>query len=582
MPQLPSLDYEYADRSMVDTFAGYNHHLKIAEGEFYDTHNLTSAYYPLLAERKKRGLVAQLTAPGGLLGKDKLAYVDNGTLYYDGEATPITNLTAGEKQLVSMGAYICIFPDKVYYNTAEPDDYGSMEAYYSSTGIVKYTLCRVDGTEYAAPTVSEAAPENPENAELWLDTSKETHVLKQYSSATKDWTAIPTVYTRIQFISGGEIPGLFKVYDGVTISGAAVEAVNGDKVIYALGGSESMLDYIVVIGLLEQTLEQSTGTVSISRSVPQMDYICESQNRLWGCYYGSDGEQNLNEIYCCALGDFKNWRQYMGLSTDSWTASVGSDGAWTGAVNYLGYPTFFKEDRIHRVAISSIGAHQISETACRGVQRGSSKSLCVVNETLFYKSRSDICAYQGGFPAQVSEALGDELYSEAVAGTIRDRYYISMKDSAGEPQLFVYDLEKKLWMHEDNFRADFFARVGDELYALSGNLLYAMQGSRGEPEPYISWMAETGILYYQQPDKKYVSRFNVRLQMEEGAEMKIYIQYDSMGEWELKGTVKLKGTNTVNVPIRPRRCDHMRIRLVGKGMFRLFSIAKIISYGSDV
>ena len=95
-------------------------------------------------------------------------------------------------------------------------------------------------------------------------------------------------------------------------------------------------------------------------------------------------------------------------------------------------------------------------------------------------------------------------------------------------------------------------------------------------------MAETGILYYQQPDKKYVSRFNVRLQMEEGAEMKIYIQYDSMGEWELKGTAKLKGTNTVNVPIRPRRCDHMRIRLVGKGMFRLFSIAKIISYGSDV
>lgn len=577
--QLPSLDYEYSDRSVTDTFAGYNHKLKIADGEFYDTRNLTSEYYPLLAERRKRGLVKQLTAPGGLLGKEKLAYVDNGVLYYDGEATGLTGLTPGEKQLVSMGAYICIFPDKKYYNTADANDRGSMEAYYTSTGAVKYTMCRVDGTDYGTATVSTAAPEEPENAALWIDTSKETHVLKQWSSATKEWVSIPTVYTKVQFISKGELPGLFREYDGVTIGGAEAD-VNGDKVIYAMGGSESEFDYIVVTGLLEQAVTQETGSVSLSRSVPQMDFICESQNRLWGCYYGSDGEQSLNEIYCCALGDFKNWRQYMGLSTDSWTASVGSDGPWTGAVNYLGYPTFFKEDRIHRVSISTSGAHSINETACRGVQKGSEKSLAVVNEILLYKSRGDVCAYQGGFPAKVSEALGDGLYSDAAAGTVRDRYYISMKDSDGKAQLFVYDVGKKLWMHEDGFEADCFARVGDELYALSGKLLCAMQGSTGEKEPYISWMAETGMLYYQQPDQKYVSNFSLRLSLEEGAELTIYIEYDSTGEWERKGTIKFRGTKAVNVPIRPRRCDHMRIRLEGKGRVRLYSIAKLVTYGS--
>ena len=171
MPQLPTLDYEYTDREVTDTFAGYNHKLKIGAGEFYDTENLTSAYYPLLAERKKRGLVKQLTAPGGLLGKEELAYVDNGTLWYNGEPTALTGLTAGEKQLVSMGAYICVFPDKKYYNTADAGDHGSMEAYYTSTGTVKYTMCRTDGTEYAKPTVSAAAPEQPENAALWIDTS---------------------------------------------------------------------------------------------------------------------------------------------------------------------------------------------------------------------------------------------------------------------------------------------------------------------------------------------------------------------------------------------------------------------------
>lgn len=580
--QLPEMGYEYTDRDVTDTFAGYNHNMKIADGEFYDTENLTTAYHPLLGERKKRGLVKQLTAPGGLLGKDKLAYVDDGTLYYDNAATPITGLTAGEKQLVSMGAYICIFPDKKFYNTADETDYGSMEAFYSSTGNVKYTMCRADGSEYAKPTVSETEPLNPENAALWIDTSKNTHVLKQYSAAQGDWVSIPTVYTKMTFISQGEIATHFKVYDGVTVTGAGVDELNGDKVIYALGGDADTFDYVVVIGLLEQAFEQTSGNVSLARSVPQMDFVCENQNRLWGCYYGTDGEENYNEIYCCALGDFKNWRQYMGLSTDSWTASVGSDGAWTGAINYLGYPTFFKEDRIHRVSVSSVGAHTLTETACRGVQKGCEKSLAVVNETLLYKSRSDVCAYQGGFPASISEPLGEEMYFDAVAGTVRDKYYISMKNSNGEYQLFVYDMGKKLWIREDNFKADSFARIDDELYAVSGKLMYAMLGSEGELEAFVPWRAETGILYYQYPDKKYVSRFNVRCQMEAGAELNLYIEYDSSGEWENKGTVKLKGTGTLTVPVRPRRCDHMRIKLEGKGMFRLFSIAKIITFGSDV
>ena len=138
MGLLPTLGWEYSEREVTDTFAGYNRNLKIGDGEFFHTENLTSAYYPLLANRKKRGRVSVLTAPGGLLAKEKLAWVDNGTLYYDGTATPVTGLGGGEKQLVSMGAYIVIFPDKVFYNTADPADHGSLEATYTSTGAVAY------------------------------------------------------------------------------------------------------------------------------------------------------------------------------------------------------------------------------------------------------------------------------------------------------------------------------------------------------------------------------------------------------------------------------------------------------------
>lgn len=582
MAVLPSLKNEYINREVTDCFSGYRRRLRIEAGELYDCKNLSAANFPLLSNRGKRGRLCTLESPGGLGAKDKLIWVDGGRLYYDGVPTALSGLSPGEKQLVSMGAYVCVFPDKRYYNTARPADYGSMEARFTSSGAVRFSLCMVDGSEYKKPTASERAPETPENAELWIDTAAKPHVLRQWSQALGEWVEVISVYTKLSFSSGGELERLFSVHDGVSISGADIEEVNGEKLICAIGGDRDSGDYVVVPGLLEEAYTQNEGSIAIERRVPDMDFVIECRNRLWGCKYGESEGQNLNELYCCALGDFKNWRQFMGLASDSWNASVGSEGAWTGAVNFMGSPVFFKENRIHRIIVSAYGAHSCAETVCRGVQPGCHKSLQQVNETLYYKSRGDICAWQGGFPLSVSEALGDEVYDSAAAGAVGDSYYISMRNRDGCWVLFVYDVKKQIWMKEDGLCVTDFAALSGELYALSQNSIYALRGSCGEKESHVDWMAESGILYYQYPDRKYLSRYNFRLQMEEGAQMDIYIQYDSSGIWERKGRIKFRGTGTVTVPIRPRRCDHMRIRLEGKGEFRLFSVAKILSIGSDV
>ena len=158
-----------------------------------------------------------------------------------------------------------------------------------------------------------------------------------------------------------------------------------------------------------------------------------------------------------------------------------------------------------------------------------------------------------------------------------------MRGADGIYDLFVYDIRHGLWMREDELHAVAFARLGDELYALTedGTLL-ALLGTGGRKEPFIAWEAETGLLTYQHPDRKYVSRFNLRLNMEEGAELSVWLMYDSDGTWVRQGRIRVKGTRTVTLPIRPRRCDHLRMKLVGKGEVRLYSIAKILTYGSDV
>jgi hypothetical protein len=152
----------------------------------------------------------------------------------------------------------------------------------------------------------------------------------------------------------------------------------------------------------------------------------------------------------------------------------------------------------------------------------------------------------------------------------------------GTPHLFVYDISLGLWMHEDSLRARYFCAVGNELYCIdSGRRLLSMLGTQGTQESF-TWAMETGTTFYAQPDKKYVSRYDVRLSMPEGATLTVYMQYDSSGEWIESGSIKRKGLGSVVVPIRPRRCDHLRMKLVGSGDVKVYSITRILEVGSDV
>ena len=115
----------------------------------------------------------------------------------------------------------------------------------------------------------------------------------------------------------------------------------------------------------------------------------------------------------------------------------------------------------------------------------------------------------------------------------------------------------------------------------------AYLGSEGDKEAFVPWVAESGMLGYWYPDHKYLSRYNFRLWQPEGSELTMYVEYDSSGEWQLAGRIKFKKnakgkTGSQLIPLRPRRCDHLRIKLVGRGPVRLYSMARILSMGSGV
>ena len=581
----PTLPVGNSSKQIVEYFKGYNHNLRIGYGEFFDMKNMTSDCYPVLSPRGKRGFYVKPASPQGLIAKDAICYVD-GTNFVMGEYNINMGLsTASEdcpKQLVSMGAYVIIMPDKKYINTLDVTDFGNIEASFTSTADVSFELCTIAGDVYSDTVISPDEPSSPANLDYWIDTSTTPHTLKQYSAASGMWVSIATTYIKI---SSAGIGKAFQQYDGVTISGVAdakLQDLNSTMVIQAKGD-----DYIVVIGILDTVTTQSAGVgaIKVERRMPIMDFVVESGNRLWGCRYGTAVNGDVvNEIYSCKLGDFRNWNCYMGISTDSYTASCGTDGQFTGAITHLGYPLFFKENCVHKVYGNQPSNFQIQDTACRGVQKGCHGSLAIVNETLFYKARSGICAFDGSLPIEVSAAMGNEVYSDAVGGAHGNKYYVSMKDAYDVWHLFVYDTAKQMWHKEDNLHASAFCSCKGELYCVdAGNRnIITMFGSGEKDAADVPWMVETGELVISSPNMKYISRLNVRMSMDIGAKADFYTKYDMSDEWVHVCTIRGTDLRSFSVPIRPRRCDYMKLKIVGEGMSKIYSITKTIAEGSDL
>ena len=568
----------------IDVFGGYNHNIRINENEFFDMQNMASDMAPVLSPRKKRGLYAENVNVQGMISKDSLCYVDGRNFVINGYTVEM-DLSTDEKdcpkQLIPMGAYVIIMPDKKYFNTADFSDFGAIEAVAGAESAVTFTPCKMDGTEYTPEYIQSDEPKEPANMSFWMDTSTEPHSLKQYSSSSGMWVGVESTYVKVLCAGIGKP---FSQYDGVEISfqdwneHQQVKALEGNHVLYGQGD-----DYLILSGILDSSVTSDV-PLTVSREMPAMDFLIEHENRLWGCRYGLNNHgQVVNELYACKLGDFKNWNCFMGISTDSYYVSLGSDGQFTGAIAHAGYPLFFKENCLHKVYGQIPANFSVQTTQCRGVQKGCSRSLAIVNEILYYKSRNSLCAYDGALPAEVSSVLGEERYEDAVAAAHGNKLYVSMCNTmTGKRSLFAFDTAKGLWHREDDIDAYLFCSCREELYcATKDGKIIAMMGSGEKYEDKIEWYVETGILGGSIPEKKYLVKLNLRLVLEVGSRLHVSVQYDSVGSWHDLAMMTGTDLRCFTIPLIPRRCDHLRLKIEGVGPGMIYSITKTYSYGSD-
>ena len=600
-------------RNMLRVFGGLNETYSCTEAEYSAGINFSARNFPALSTRLPRRKLREEADLNGMYHLNGLLTVCGRDLVYtpdDADEMEVTLKDAvenGRKTLVGIGTKILIFPDKLAFDTASRKVSALGAVWSGKNTSVEFAPCDAEGKVYEVSGCGPAEPDKPTDGQLFLrveDPEKpwsSESTLEVYSEASGNWSAVVLDYCRI---SAKGVGTDFAAEDTVTLTGSAAEQagqwneLDGDRIVYDAGtdalrvkadpGGEWFYGRLTRTGAavrwvsLDGSVSRefvSAEVVELERRVPDMDYLTECDNRVWGC------SNKENVIYACKLGDPTNWFSYRGIAADSYAVTVGSDGPFTGAATCMGYALFFKENTLHKLYGSKPSDFQLSSLRCRGVARNAARSLCVLNETLYYLSPDGVMAWDGSIPAKVSAALDAGRLAnvkQAVGGALDGRYYLHVSRE-NEVRLLVYDTERGLW-HEEDVCSFEMASTGGQLYLWDGRALWAADpsreaaGQRSEgTEQGVEFALTTGDLGLDSPEERYLSRLTLRLDAACRSRVTVEVSYDG-GPWETAAALTVEGPRrNCDLHLVPRRCASLRLRLWGYGQITLRSLAKTFS-----
>lgn len=493
LPDLPVGDIR--NRKEQVPVRGINYSDNINDGDLAVCENLSNRRWPYLATRNKRTQQEGYSGATAITNWNGLVVVQGTDLLYDG--TVVGTVTAGEKQFAAVNTKLVIWPDKVY----------------------------LDMNELSVKPLGATA------------------------TATK--AVFASDKKTVTFTGTGDLTQKFHVGDGVNFSGfQTLVGNNRDLVIKALTSNT------ITIAAETFTEGTETATITIKRKVPDLDYICESGNRLWGV---SNQEKT---IYSSVLGDPSNFYVYDGLSTDAYALPVGSEGDFTGCCKLSTALLFWKERTLHKILGDYPAEYVMYTYDIEGLRAGCHRSMTIINDVLFYVGLHGVFTYAGSVPSDISQVFGLHELTEAVGGTDGEKYYLSALDN-GSPGLYTFNTLEGVWLKEDSLRFTDTARIGKDVYLLKSDGTVWLEDSMTD-DPDVEWIAQYTPFYETIEGRKRFSRIMIRVELASNAWVKCEYSPDN-GAWEEVSKITRQKVDTVSIVVTPNRCDQYRVRLTGKG-----------------
>lgn len=578
---------------IINTFGGINENIGAGNSEFLDMHNIATTSFPALSARPPRGEVKG-TYPGiqaFLIKNGKPFYIADGEAYYGVDPIIDVNDTY-PKQVVGMGAYIIIWPDKLMYNTAD-GTIEHLEAVYKQSNTITMEPLSYDSvyTKINATDIGRNFS-TYDNVTIWGCSIADFNATKIISEADTDWIVVTGALDEFDDVVSGVQKLSVSAFDSdtktITIAETLTTAQKSElkgKTVF-IGSTKFKVATVPTsttftlseVGTIKPKKGQKIQSIcktqesgmTFTRDCPDLDFLVEKDNRLWGC------SSENHEIYSCKLGDPKNWYNYEGLSDDAYAATIASDGDFTGIGRYSSYLMFFKESRAHILRGDKPANYSIYEKEMPGVGVGCDRSIENIGDVMYYIGNDGVYAFSGGQPEKISANLTGTI-SQAVCNQHEGKLYVSCRYN-GVQGILVYDPKHGIWEKEDSDIFKFAQNVDGQLHYIDKDDQWTtITGFRDEN---IDWMVESAVLTESSIDMKYISRLRLNIMLDVGSYVEVYTQFDG-GEWIRKGHIISTARKTYNLPITPKRCSTWRYKLVGRGAFKLLAISRDVEGGSS-
>lgn len=561
-------------------------------GEMTAMRNMCGDYAPFSAPRKPREVIERdIASPQNLFAAgDKLGYIAEGKLYYDGSLIKDgdgNDVAVGETSaIVDFSGNVVMYPSNVVYdyvnNKAEsiiakheftkgPGYYLDHSGAYRNDDAKDNLIWRREGVyNYTAAVFALKA-----NGSEHIDTSN----IQRITVNGSDLAPLPAKVTRKVFIVGYDSSDNVVTYRGA----------QGDRYLIAnVGEVINTAEYSkikVIIGYEKNDrADVNARTADYNNTAafwyeaegdyptagtPAIQHATVDNNRI----FAAQG----NGIYASSQGSYSKWNEFADIEGNpdplgSYHEELDTPQDITGIIKYKGNVVITKPDLVYE-SFGNKPPYRIIEVAKTGCIDG--RSMVEVNSILYWLGRDGIYSYTGGQPRNISVSLGKE-FTKGIGGTDGRKYYLSAFDGNGW-ELYVYDTYTGYWHIEDDTNFVGFAYAGGYMHGLAANGVLYRFGSGDER---VEWEFETKDFTFDIPNKKTLSKMYIRVQMGRYTHLDLYIRKDG-GEYERRASYHAKEYTVFDFKAKVKKFDSFSLKFSGLGDVRILDIHGDVTVGTS-
>ena len=524
------------NKTTVNLFGGINRLPNARPSQFSDMYGIAPGCYPIIRSGLLKSNILEFEGSITKAGHYKrFYYFLNGVLYYDGKQTGF-KVEGDIISVVGLGNNLVVFPQKLWFNT-DDFSFGSLENKKSAEAVL--LLSTEKGEVYGNYTVSETLPESASEGALWLDTSLEEPILKKYVGGS--FYAVTDVAVKLQCSTEG-----FNEGDSICVSSPSF---NGSFNIKCIG------DGFLTFGSAS-VLSGKKETITVSREVPDITYACEHGNRIWGCSSGG------TEIYASELGKKDCFYTFQNTAADSYSVSIGENTAFKGVCELSGRLYFFKSNFVYMLQGTKPQNYQFMRVSTDGILEDSKCSVVEQGGYLYYFSNLGLVRFDGNSAEKIDKKLSSSIKADFIC-------------SSGERLYVVYGRDL---YYIDTDMGEFYKIDSDDyegIYSFGTYLIYAKKGAIG----YYSFLENYNTDFSVEfapfgtdfEKEGFITRLGLGLYLGENAILNVECAYDD-GKYRVIKRIRGKAKG-FTLPLMPGRCTAFKLRLSGKGVFRLHSLS---------